>query len=72
MTHQSEVALTRAPAFTSPSMQAAPAWRGRAAAVGWDVLLLCAIVFSIPIVVLGIGIPIALFVQVLLWVGRLF
>lgn len=42
------------------------------AAIGGDMLALGAIVFSIPFVILGIGLPIALLVQLLLWITRLF
>jgi hypothetical protein len=44
----------------------------RVGAVGADVLALGAIVLSIPFVILGIGIPIALVAQLLLSIGRLF
>jgi hypothetical protein len=36
-----------------------------------DALMLLAVVFSIPFVVVCIGLPIALLVQLLLWIGRL-
>jgi hypothetical protein len=42
-----------------------------AAVVGGDLLVLLALVMSIPFVILAVGIPIAVFVQVVLWVGRL-
>jgi hypothetical protein len=42
-----------------------------AAAVVGDVLAAVALVLCIPVVILVIGIPIALFVRVLLWVGGL-
>ena len=44
-------------------------WRG-AVAVG-DVLAAVALVLSIPFVILAIGIPIALIVRLLLWLGGL-
>ena len=40
----------------------------RAAAVGGDLLSLAGIVFCIPFVILGLGIPIALCVRLLLWI----
>jgi hypothetical protein len=36
-----------------------------------DVLSLLALVFSIPFVILAVGLPIALALQLLLWLGRL-
>ena len=44
-------------------------WRG--AVVVGDLLGAMAIVFSIPFVMLAIGIPIALCVRLLLWIGGL-
>jgi hypothetical protein len=41
----------------------------RAAGVIGELLALVAIVFCFPVVILAIGIPIALFVRLLLWVG---
>jgi hypothetical protein len=41
----------------------------RAAAVVGDALALTGIIFAIPLVILGIGIPIALCVRLLLWIG---
>jgi hypothetical protein len=35
-----------------------------------DVLMLLAVILSIPFVILAVGIPIALGVQLLLWIGR--
>jgi hypothetical protein len=35
-----------------------------------DVLMLLAVIVSIPFVILAVGIPIALIVQLLLWTGR--
>ena len=43
----------------------------RAAVVVGDVLGVVAIVLCIPFVILAIGIPIALCVRLLLWIGRL-
>jgi hypothetical protein len=36
-----------------------------------DLLMLVGIVFCFPLVILAIGIPIALVLQLLLWIGRL-
>ena len=41
----------------------------RAAAIGGELLALVGIVFCIPFVILAIGMPIALGVRLLLWVG---
>jgi hypothetical protein len=37
-----------------------------------DVLTLLAVILSIPFVILAFGMPIALAVQAVLWIGRLF
>lgn len=37
-----------------------------------DVLLLLAVILSIPFVILAFGLPIALVAQLFLWIGRLF
>jgi hypothetical protein len=49
----------------------APGRLWHAAAVGGDVLAAVALVLCIPFMILAIGIPIALFVRALLWVGGL-
>jgi hypothetical protein len=36
-----------------------------------DVLMLLAVILSIPFVILAVGMPVALGVQLLLWIGRL-
>jgi hypothetical protein len=36
-----------------------------------DVLMLLGVVFSIPFVILAVGMPIVLVVQLVLWIGRL-
>jgi hypothetical protein len=41
----------------------------RAAGVVADLLVLAGIVFCIPFVILGIGLPIALGVRLILWIG---
>ena len=43
----------------------------QAAGLVVDVLLLLAMILSIPIVILVLGMPIVLVAQVLLWIGRL-
>ena len=55
----------QAPALTVPGL-----FR-RAAVVVGDLLGAVAIVVCIPLVILAIGIPIALFVRLLLWIGGL-
>jgi hypothetical protein len=53
-------------AGATPTGVARSAWIGAT-----DVVSLLGIVFAIPLVVLAIGVPIALAVRLLLWVGRL-
>jgi hypothetical protein len=36
-----------------------------------DVLMLLGVILSIPFVILAVGMPIVLVVQLLLWIGRL-
>ena len=43
----------------------------RAAEVAGDLMGVVAVVFCIPLVILAIGTPIALFLQLLLWIGGL-
>jgi hypothetical protein len=69
-----EVTLTRA-AFATTFNEAPPLvvpgpFR-RAAVVVGDLLAAVAIVLCIPLVILAIGIPIALCVRLLLWIGGL-
>jgi hypothetical protein len=66
------VVVPSAQALIPGSVYARSGAVGRVAAIGGDLLALCGIVLCIPFVILGIGIPIALFVQLLLWIGRLF
>ena len=54
--------LTRAPLKV-------PRWLRRAASVVGEVLALAGIVLCIPVAILAIGMPIALLVRLLLWVG---
>ena len=46
-----------------------PGFVGRVFALAGEVLTLVAIVFCVPFVILAIGLPIALLVRLLLWVG---
>ena len=66
----SELAKPSARTLTSPPMHGVTARLRRAVDVAGDVLLAAAVVMSIPFVILAIGIPIALFVQLLLWIAR--
>jgi hypothetical protein len=43
----------------------------RAVDLVMDVLILLAMILSIPFVILAVGIPVALGAQLLLWIGRL-
>jgi hypothetical protein len=45
--------------------------RSRSLAIAGDLLLLLGVVFSIPLVILAIGLPVALLLQLLLWLGGL-
>lgn len=54
-----------------PSRHGLAARLRRVVALTGDLLVLAGILFCIPFVILAIGIPITLFVQLLLWVGRL-
>ena len=63
-------ALTAA-TFNSSAFRGAVALRRRAARVGADVGMLAGVIFAVPFVILAIGIPVALFVQLLLWILRL-
>ena len=60
-----------APTLTAPELRGAVSRVRRAASAGGDVLLLGGIILGIPFVILAIGIPIALLVQLLLWIIRL-
>ena len=66
-----EAALTGAPHATRigqiPQL-VVPGSLRRAAGVAGDLLALAAIAFCIPFVILGVGIPIALCVRLLLWI----
>jgi hypothetical protein len=51
-------------------MQVASARVRRIVGAGGDALLLVGVVFCLPFVIMTIGIPIALIVQLVLWIGR--
>jgi hypothetical protein len=53
-------------------MHGIPSPLRRVGTIGAELVMLGGLVFCIPFVILGIGIPIAMFVQLLLWIGRLF
>ena len=60
-----------APTFNEARPLTGPGPLGRARAVVGDMLTGLAIVFCIPLVILGVGIPIALGVRLLLWIAEL-
>jgi hypothetical protein len=68
---RSDVAVASARTLTLPPMQRVTAQLRRAVDVGGDVFVAAAVVLCIPFVVLAVGIPIALFVQLLIWIARL-
>lgn len=68
---RSDLAAASARTLTSSPMHRATARLRRAVAVAGDVLLAAAIVVCVPFVILAAGIPIALFVQLLLRIARL-
>ena len=45
-------------------------WFRRALALGEDLIVMVGLVLALPLVVLAIGIPIALLVQLVLWIVR--
>jgi len=49
-----------------------PGLRLRLAEIGSDVLWMAAIIVLIPVVILGIGIPIALVLRLVLWLAQSF
>ena len=73
--HNDGLDTTAAPASMSLATTVGPATLvvhgslRRAAGVIGELLALVAIVFCFPVVILAIGIPVALFVRLLLWVG---
>jgi hypothetical protein len=70
-TLHSDEALSRARMLTSPAARLVNGRLRRAVGVGSDVLLATAVVMCIPVIVLAIGMPIALFLRLLLWIARL-
>ena len=62
--------VTSARTLDPPSGRGVAARLRQAVDTGRGVLELAAVVLSVPFVILAIGIPIALFVQLLLWVAR--
>jgi hypothetical protein len=46
--------------------------RARAGALAADTLLLLGVVAAISFVILAVGLPVVLVIQLVLWVGRLF
>ena len=54
-----------------PLVDGVPARLRRVVLVIGDLLMLVGIVFCFPLVILAIGLPIALVLQLLLWIGRL-
>ena len=56
--------------MTLPSARGGSSITRRMAGAGGDALTLLGVVFAIPFVILAIGIPIALVVQLVLWVVR--
>ena len=55
--------------FTQPRPRAVAGLLRRAALVSGDLFAAAGIVLCLPFVILGIGIPIALCVRLLLWIG---
>jgi hypothetical protein len=57
--------------FARPRMHPMAVLARRATHVVTDALMLLGVVLLIPAVILAVGIPIALVLQLLLWIGRL-
>jgi hypothetical protein len=55
---------------TSP--EARGSWFGRASAASGDLLTMVAVICCIPFAILAFGLPIALLIRLLLWIGELF
>ena len=68
---RSDVAVASARTLTPPPMQGVTAQLRRAVDVGGVVFLAAAVVLFIPFAILGVGIRIALFVQLLIWIAPL-
>jgi hypothetical protein len=61
-----------APTLLAGGAQAGRAGIGKAAWIGaTDIVALLAVVFALPFVILAVGVPVALILNVLLWLGRL-
>ncbi len=60
-----------APRLDAPALRGVPSGLRSAASHGGDALLLVGIIVSIPFAILAVGIPIALLLQLLLWIIRL-
>jgi hypothetical protein len=63
--------LSASEAFVRPQTGPLAAAVARAAVHVKDGLMLLAVILVIPFVILAVGIPLALVVQLLLWIGRL-
>ena len=64
--------LHSAPIRLAGGAQAGRTGIGKAAWIGaTDVVAVLAIVFALPFVILAVGLPVALILNVLLWLGRL-
>lgn len=59
------------PTFATLEAHSAAARLRRAASLGGDVLLLGGLILCVPFAILAVGVPIALLVQLLLWIVRL-
>lgn len=64
-----EVVSTRN-VFARAAIRRMTVWARRAADLGMDALMALAVVLSIPFILLAFGIPVALVVQLLLWIAR--
>ena len=64
--------LRSAPARLAGGAQAGRTGIGKAAWIGaTDIVALLAVIFAFPFVILAVGVPVALILNVLLWLGRL-
>lgn len=57
--------------LAAPALRDVPSRRWTAVSLGGDALLFVGIILSIPFAILAVGIPIALLLQLLLWITRL-
>ena len=67
-----QASVLTASTFNPSPFRGVAAQLRRAGGLAGDVLMLGAVIFCIPFVILAIGLPVALFVQLLLWIVRLF